>query len=375
MSMLLMFDTDPDPPINYYRINGHGHILPTPEEIPRFMKDRELFWISDDRRFMHQKGWSRPIDSEIFFVEHRMPWLQKYEINHEVILNLSQLYANELSGQTLQDVIRFQNDFNDSLQDRYPTWFTTGFVVQAGDIDFALKEIERCAGDKKMPLLCLPTHFMQADGQWRSIFCEHTKPIFELANEYKLAIEIHPYDGQKIIQLDDRFWRFHIVWMCAQTADAYHMCTMLNFHKCYPNVRYCFAHGNQFGQINYGRRKQGFRGRPDLFEGAFDPDEAIQAPTLFFDTLMHDHLAFELTVRRQGPSSLIAGLDDPYPLGEVDTVDESYPGKIMDQAVASGIITTEDRRHMWGRNVLNWLAGEDHQKILKRIGITENDIS
>ena len=26
------------------KINGHGHILPEPSDIPKFMKDKKLFW-------------------------------------------------------------------------------------------------------------------------------------------------------------------------------------------------------------------------------------------------------------------------------------------------------------------------------------------
>lgn len=37
------------------RINGHSHLLPYPEEIPQFMKDKEIFWVDDERKFMLQK--------------------------------------------------------------------------------------------------------------------------------------------------------------------------------------------------------------------------------------------------------------------------------------------------------------------------------
>ena len=38
----------------YERINGHGHILPEPNQIPKFMKDKKLFWIDNDKKFMRQ---------------------------------------------------------------------------------------------------------------------------------------------------------------------------------------------------------------------------------------------------------------------------------------------------------------------------------
>jgi len=45
------------------RINGHGHILPEPHQIPQFMKDKKLFWIDEDKKYMRQGDWSRPIRS------------------------------------------------------------------------------------------------------------------------------------------------------------------------------------------------------------------------------------------------------------------------------------------------------------------------
>ncbi len=359
--------------ISYFRINGHGHVLPEPEEIPRFMREQELFWISDDRKYMHQGKWRRPIDNETYFVDKRLPWMDAHSIDHEVILNLSQLYGNDLTGQVLKDVIRFQNDFNASLEERFPTRFTPGFVVQAADRDFALNEMRRCVEELQMDVLCLPTHFYHPEeNHWRSIANEWVEPIFELANAYNLAVEIHPYDGPKMIDLDDKFWRFHLVWMCAQTADAYHMFTMMNWHNKFPHTRTCFAHGNQFGQMNIGRRKQGYIGRPDLFVEANDPEEALTSNNLFFDTLMHDAYALELTIRRQGVDYIIAGLDDPYPLGEVDGVGDSYPGKVIDDAVNLNLISNLDRKKIWTTNVLQWLVGDNKNKILSRLGISEN---
>ncbi|MDG1327303.1 MAG: amidohydrolase, partial [Flavobacteriaceae bacterium] len=43
------------------RINGHSHLLPYPEEIPQFMKDKGIFWVDKDRNFMLKKNWKRPV--------------------------------------------------------------------------------------------------------------------------------------------------------------------------------------------------------------------------------------------------------------------------------------------------------------------------
>jgi aminocarboxymuconate-semialdehyde decarboxylase len=338
------------------KINGHGHLLPEPHQIPAFMREKKLFWIDDDRKFMRQGDWKRPVTDPSFFLKEKLEWMERSKIDHEVVLNLSQLYGNGWSEADCYDGLRFQNDFNASVQAEHPDKFTTGFVVQPRYVAQALKEIERAVEKLKLKLLCLPTQFLNADNQWTSIGDESVFPIFELANKYKLAVQIHPYDGEKMIALQDRFWRFHLVWMCAQTADAYHMYTLLGFPQRFPNVRVCFAHANQYAQANYGRRLQGFDGRPDLFEGATDPRASFQHPNIFVDTLTHDPLTLELVIKRMGVSQVLAGLDDPYPLGEMDSVPGCYPGKVIDEALEQGIINEQEKKEIWYDNVLRWLG-------------------
>ena len=53
------------------RINGHGHILPEPSQIPKFLKDKKLFWIDDNKKFMRQGDWSRPISDPSFFLNEK----------------------------------------------------------------------------------------------------------------------------------------------------------------------------------------------------------------------------------------------------------------------------------------------------------------
>lgn len=340
------------------RINGHGHILPEPHEIPKFMRERKLFWIDKNKKFMRQGDWARPITDPSFFFEDKIEWMEKYNIDHGVMLNLSQVYCNGWTRQEAKDAIRWQNDFNASVQERRPDLFTSGFVVQPLYLDDALAEIERCVEELKMPLLCLPTHFLNEKNEWLSVVDDSTLPIFELADKYKLAIEIHPYDGEKMVALKDTYWRFHLVWMMAQTADTLHFYALKDFVNRFPGIRTCFAHGCMLGQANYGRRLQGFDGRPDLFEETSDPRESLGHPNLFFDTLVHDAYTLQLLKIRVGADQIVAGLDDPYPLGEMEGVKNSYPGRVIDFAVEAGILTPQESGRIWNENVVRWLGKE-----------------
>ena len=230
-----------------------------------------------------------------------------------------------------------------------------GSLVQPAHLDQALNEIERCVKEHKMSMLCLSTHYQNNDGEWVSVADESVAPIWALANELNLAIEIHPYDAGKMVNLKDQFWRNHLVWMMAQTADTYLMFVLNGLAKQYPNVRTCFAHGNMLGLANHGRVVQGVEGRPDLFPGVHHPNETLGQPNVFVDTLVHDTHTLQMLVSRIGASQLVWGVDDPYPLGEMDTVKGCYPGIFLDQAEQQGIIDAEQKSAIMGQNIVNWL--------------------
>lgn len=338
------------------KINGHGHLLPYPDEVPRFMRDKKLFWIDEDKKFMRQNNWSRPVTDSSFFLNEKLEWMAKHNLHHEVLLTLSQLYCNEFNEYDTKDVLTFQNDYHAEVQYKHPDKFTCGFVVQPRFTDQALLEIERNVEKNKLRLLCLPTHFMAQNEKWTSVADESVFPILELANHYGLALEIHPYNGPEMVNLDDKYWRFHLVWMCAQTADTHHLFTLMGLQNKFPNIRTCFAHANMLGQANYGRRMQGFLGRPDLFQNCESPAEANGHKNIFFDTLVHDPETFRLLINRAGSEQVLAGLDDPYPLGEMETVPDCYPGKVIDEALAYSIINPIEYNNIWHNNVLTWLG-------------------
>jgi aminocarboxymuconate-semialdehyde decarboxylase len=124
-------------------------------------------------------------------------------------------------------------------------------------------------------------------------------------------------------------------------------------------------------QMNLGRRIQGFDGRPDLFHGKTHPRKAVGHSNIYFDTLVHDTDSFDLMLKRQGSNQIIMGLDDPYPLGEMESeAQSSYPGKLLDLAKSQNIIDQTQYDEIWEDNVMRWLFGEDQKKkeaLIKKI--------
>jgi len=74
-------------------------------------------------------------------------------------------------------------------------------------------------------------------------------------------------------------------------------------------------------------------------------------------------------VRRQkGTDQILLGLDDPYPLGEMESERQSsYPGKLLDLAVEEGIISPQQQEEIWCNNVVRWLCGDAQEKFMNRV--------
>jgi len=60
-------------------------------------------------------------------------------------------------------------------------------------------------------------------------------------------------------------------------------------------------------------------------------------------------------------------LDDPYPLGEVESVTGCYPGKVIDEAVEQGFISEKEKHEIWSDNVAQWLCGNEKDVFLTKI--------
>jgi len=87
--------------------------------------------------------------------------------------------------------------------------------------------------------------------------------------------------------------------------------------------------------------------------------------------LVHDTGSLDLMIKRQkGTDQILLGLDDPYPLGEMNNeTQSSLPGKLLDLALEEGVITQEQHDQIWCDNVVRWICCDDTEKFKKRIGL------
>ncbi len=71
------------------KINGHSHLLPYPEDIPSFMREKEIFWVDDERKYMLQKNWKRPVTDSSFFLNEKLEWMDKFNIEKALLLPIN----------------------------------------------------------------------------------------------------------------------------------------------------------------------------------------------------------------------------------------------------------------------------------------------
>ena len=69
------------------------------------MKEKKIFWVDDERKYMLQDDWKRPVTDSSFFLNEKLEWMERNKIDHAVILNLSQLYGNGLRLEMVKDQV------------------------------------------------------------------------------------------------------------------------------------------------------------------------------------------------------------------------------------------------------------------------------
>ena len=116
--------------------------------------------------------------------------------------------------------------------------------------------------------------------------------------------------------------------------------------------------------VNENILKKQYYGAGDKYNGNDFIAVNYKFPNLSSNTVpIATYMAKKLIVKNQTSKQIIMGLDDPYPLGEMESESQSsYPGKILDLAQDQKILTSEECDAIWDDNVLQWLFGDDKKK-------------
>ncbi|MFL5771638.1 MAG: amidohydrolase family protein, partial [Flavisolibacter sp.] len=213
-------------------------------------------------------------------------------------------------------------------------------TVPMQDVNLAIREMERCMKDLKMPGIEIATNV-----NGRNLGESEFFPFYEAAEKFGCALFIHPWDMMGEKQMPE-FWLPWLVGMPAETTRA--MCSLIfsGVFEKFPRLRIAFAHGGGSFAYTLGRIEHGYHVRPDLVQINNKRNPREYLGRFWVDSLVHDENAFQFLRSVVGDSSICVGSDYPFPLGEKN------PGSLIEQLN----LNTETRNKFMYQNAMNWLG-------------------
>ena len=268
----------------------------------------------------------RVVENNCFEVDLRLKEMDETQVTMQVLSTIPVLFnywAKPVDG---YETSRFFNDHIAESVTKHPNRFIGIGTVPLQDIDLAIKEMERCVNELKMPGLEIGSNI-----NGKNLSDKYFFPFYAAAEKLGCALFVHPWEmmGENDMQ---KYWLPWLVGMPAETSRA--ICSMIfgGVFEQFPNLRIAFAHGGGSFPITIGRIEHGFNVRPDLvaIDNPINPRNYIGK--FWIDSLVHDENTLNFIVDLLGENNICMGSDYPFPLGE------HKPGKLIEESNLSNSI-------------------------------------
>lgn len=326
------------------KIDIHTHIMP--EKIPNWF---DKFGYGDFIHLDHHKPccarmmkgdkFFREIESNCWEPKDRIIDMSATDVDIQVLSTIPVLFNYWAKPAEGLETSRFFNDHICSCVTHYPDKFIGLGTVPLQDVDMAIKEMERCVKELKMPGIEIGSNINQLN-----LSDQKFDPFWEAAQELNCSIFIHPWEmmGENEMM---KYWLPWLVGMPAETARA--ICSLIfgGVMEKYPNLKFAFAHGGGSFPATVGRVEHGWKVRPDLcaIDNPINPRDYLGK--FWVDSLVHDEVSFDVLMKTVGEDKICVGSDYPFPLGE------HRPGELVE----SMDIPVEIKQKIMFENAMNWL--------------------
>ncbi len=326
------------------KIDIHTHIMP--EQIPNWF---QKYGYGEFIRLEHHKPCcAKMIKGDKVFreIEHncwnpsvRMQEMDDTQVSMQVLSTIPVLFNYFAKPEHALETSRFFNDHIAQCVADNPKRFLGLGTVPMQDVDTAIKEMERCIEELKMPGIEIGSNI-----NTKNLSDEAFNPFWEAAEQLGCAIFVHPWEmmGEKEMQ---KYWLPWLVGMPAETSRA--ICSMIfgGVFEKFPNLRVAFAHGGGSFPLTIGRIEHGFNVRPDLcaVDNIINPRHYIG--NFWIDALVHDPKALDFIIEIMGKDKICMGSDYPFPLGE------HHPGLLIERMP----YTKELKEQLLYKNAMQWL--------------------
>ncbi len=304
------------------KIDIHTHIMP--EKMPNWT---QKFGYGDFIHLEHRnceacmmKGDTvfRVVENNCFDASVRVKDMDKTNVTVQVLSTIPVLFNYWAKPVDALETSRFFNDHIAETVDKDPGKFIGIGTVPLQDSEMAIKEMERCVQELKMPGLEIGSNVNQKNLDEREFF-----PFYKRAEELGCALFVHPWKMMGLRQME-KYWLPWLVGMPAETARA--ICSMIfgGVLENFPKLRVAFAHGGGSFPLTIGRIEHGFNVRPDLVAIDNNVNPRNYVGKFWIDSLVHDEKAMKYIIDVMGEDKICLGSDYPFPLGE------HHPGKLIE---------------------------------------------
>lgn len=331
------------------KIDIHTHILP--DEIPNWF---EKYGYGDFVSLhKHEPCCGKMMKGEHFFreVRHnswdaiaRIEDMDKTAVSVQVLSTVPVLFNYWAKPEHALDTSRFYNDHIASVVAAHPTRFVGLGTIPLQDTRLAIKELERCVLELKMPGVEIGTNVNQLN-----LSEAQFEDFWSAAEELNACIFVHPWDMMGFEDIR-KYWLPWLVAMPAETSRAISSLIFGGVFERHPRLRFAFAHGGGSFPATVGRIQHGFDARPDLcaIDNTRPPKDYLGH--FWIDSLVHDPAALRLAMEVMGSDRICVGSDYPFPLGELDP-----PGGLVEKYVTDVEVC---KKILW-QNAMDWL-GHSH---------------
>lgn len=282
----------------------------------------------------------RIVEENCYKEDLRIKEMNETNVSIQVLSTIPVLFNYWAKPKDSLETSRFFNDHIAEAVSKNEKRFIGLGTVPMQEPELAIKEMERCVNELKMPGIEIGTNVNGMNLSDKSLL-----PFFQAAESLNCALFIHPWDMMGEDEMSE-YWLPWLVGMPAETSRA--ICSLIfgGIFEKFPKLRVAFAHGGGSFPFTIGRIEHGFEVRPDLVavDNTVNPRNYIRK--FWVDSLVHDKAAFNYLLDLFGENKICVGSDYPFPLGE------SRPGKLIEDLELDN--ATEER--LLSKNALKWLG-------------------
>jgi len=235
------------------KIDIHTHIIPAnmPNWTQRFgygdfihleRRNCEACMMKGDKVF-------RVVEENCFKEDVRIKEMDKTDVEIQVLSTIPVLFNYWAKPADGLETSRFFNDHIAEAVSKDQKRFIGLGTAPMQDIDLAIKEMERCVKELKMPGIEIGTNINGENLSEKKFF-----PFYEAAEKLGCALFIHPWEMMGETQME-KYWLPWLVGMPAETSRA--ICSLIfgGVFEKFPKLRIAFAHGAGSFPFTIGRIK------------------------------------------------------------------------------------------------------------------------